>query len=142
LAIVKGNSQGHSLWQNNYDSNIKFEKDTVFKFDSEENNSLPEGWLAPVGTWSVFNDKGNKVLYQTAANSGGTFNFAVFEDSVYTDLEMSVRIKAISGKGDQGGGLIWRYTDQKNYYVVRENPLKDNVVLYKVQDAEEDGPLL
>lgn len=132
LAIVIGNSQGHSLWQNNSDSTFRFEKDTVFTFESEVKNKLPEGWDAPVGAWAVFNNNGNKVLRQTAANSGGTFNIAVFENAVYKDLAMSVKIKAISGKGDQGGGLIWRYIDQKNYYVVRENPLEDNVVLYKV----------
>lgn len=43
-----------------------------------------------------------------------------------------VRLKSVKGEKDQGGGFVWRYTNKENYYVVRANPLQDNVVLYKV----------
>ena len=43
---------------------------------------------------------------------------------------------------DQGGGIVWRYRDKDNYYIVRANALEDNVVLYKVQNGKrEDLPL-
>lgn len=44
---------------------------------------------------------------------------------------LSVPFKAVSGRVDQTGGLVWRYLDENNYYVVRANALEDNVVLYK-----------
>ena len=44
-----------------------------------------------------------------------------------------MRFKAIAGRVDQAAGLVWRYTDPDNYYVVRANALEDNVVLYKVE---------
>lgn len=37
---------------------------------------------------------------------------------------------------DQGAGLVWRYRDPNNYYIVRANALENNVVLYKVQNGE------
>ena len=37
---------------------------------------------------------------------------------------------------DQGAGLVWRYRDPDNYYIVRANALEDNVVLYKVQNGQ------
>src|SRR5262249_10793909 len=37
---------------------------------------------------------------------------------------------------DQGAGLVWRYKDPNNYYIVRANALENNVVLYKVQNGE------
>src|ERR1700676_4730297 len=48
------------------------------------------------------------------------------------DGTIAVKFKAISGAVDQGAGLVWRYLDANNYYIVRANALEDNVVLYKV----------
>ena len=42
-------------------------------------------------------------------------------------------MKPVSGREDQAAGLVWRYRDSDNYYVVRANALEDNVVLYKVE---------
>ncbi len=52
---------------------------------------------------------------------------------------LSVRFKAISGWVDQAGGLVWRYLDENNYYVVRANALEDNVVLYKMEDGKRSS---
>jgi hypothetical protein len=43
-----------------------------------------------------------------------------------------VKIKAISGEEDQGGGLVWRYIDKDNYYIARYNPLENNFRFYRV----------
>jgi hypothetical protein len=51
------------------------------------------------------------------------------------NLELSVQLKPMSGKEDQAGGLVWRYQDPNNYYLVRANALEGNVVLYKVQNG-------
>ena len=47
-----------------------------------------------------------------------------------------MKFKTISGGADQAAGLIWRYKDPDNYYIVRANALEDNVVLYKVENGE------
>ena len=51
-------------------------------------------------------------------------------------MVLSVRFKAISGSRDQGAGLVWRFRDANNYYIVRANALENNVVLYKMQDGK------
>jgi hypothetical protein len=57
-------------------------------------------------------------------------------------VDLSVRFKPISGRVDQAAGLVWRYQNQDNYYIVRANALEDNVVLYKVQGGKRtDLPL-
>jgi hypothetical protein len=56
--------------------------------------------------------------------------------TLYEDLELSVKMKAIAGKEDRGGGLIWRAKDSKNYYVARFNPLEGNYRLYKVDKGK------
>jgi hypothetical protein len=55
---------------------------------------------------------------------------------------VSVKFKPISGKKDQGAGIVWRYKDNNNYYIVRANALENNVVLYKVENGKRtDLPL-
>jgi hypothetical protein len=56
----------------------------------------------------------------------------VLDKSRFRDGEVRVRIKALKGKLDQGGGLVWRYRDADNYYVARYNPLENNFRVYKV----------
>ena len=41
------------------------------------------------------------------------------------DVVLSVRIKGMGGKHDKGGGLIWRFMDKENYYLVEETPLNE-----------------
>jgi len=106
--------------------------DTTFNFDKQKIGNTPEGWTNTSGTWMVKQDGNNKVLAQKAKNRGNKFNVCVFDGDKPQDVDLSVDIRAISGKEDQGGGLVWRFIDAKNYYIVRFNPLEDNYRLYKV----------
>jgi hypothetical protein len=83
--------------------------------------------------WKIVEDDGQKVLAQTSTEGGKRFfNVCVADEPILVDLEISVAIKPIGGKSDQGGGPIWRYQDANNYYVARWNPLEDNFRLYQV----------
>jgi hypothetical protein len=63
-------------------------------------------------------------------------------DLTAVDVDLSVRFKPISGRVDLAAGLVWRYQNQDNYYIVRANALEDNVVLYKVEGGKRtDLPL-
>jgi len=68
--------------------------------------------------------------------TAGRFPLAVWDGLNVKDGTVTVKFKAMSGTVDQGAGLIWRYRDPSNYYIVRANALEDNVVLYKVQNGE------
>ena len=95
------------------------------------------------GNWVVQTDGSNKVLAQTDADSTRSrFPVAVLSDLTATDVDLSVRFKPIAGRVDQAAGLVWRYQNQDNYYIVRANALEDNVVLYKVEGGKRtDLPL-
>jgi hypothetical protein len=89
------------------------------------------------GKWIVLADGPNKVLAQTDADSTRSrFPVAVLTDAITADGDMSVRFKPMSGHVDQAAGLVWRYQNQDNYYIVRANALEDNVVLYKVENGK------
>ena len=122
------------------------EKVRMFQFKKEDAGKLPAAWKADKtgkgdgSVWKVVADetapsKTGYVLAQTAESPNGLFNLCVIEDTDYKDVEISVAFKAIKGKLDQGGGLVWRYKDANNYYICRMNPLEDNFRVYKVQDG-------
>jgi hypothetical protein len=108
----------------------------IWNFDADKTGSIPKGITANVGEWRVVTDvtapsKPN-VLAQLAKSSGSTFNVTLVSGPDYRDVDLSVKMKAIAGREDQGGGLVWRAKDAKNYYVARYNPLEDNYRVYRV----------
>jgi hypothetical protein len=128
---------------------VKQEAKKNFDFEKYTANQLPSDWsqyyTGSGGTdWKIKNDNANKVLAQLYNdNPNGHFNIVVNNELIAKNMELSVRLKGVTGKHDQGGGFIWRFIDKNNYYVVRANPLEDNVVLYKVKDGKRsDLPLV
>jgi hypothetical protein len=110
-----------------------FEQDTVgqppkgFQFGHTAKTGNP-------GRWVVQQDGAAKCLAQTDDDrTRSRFPVAVVSDVSAANVDLSVRFKPISGRVDQAAGLVWRYQDEDNYYIVRANALEGNVVLYKVQ---------
>jgi hypothetical protein len=95
------------------------------------------------GKWIVQSEGDNKFLAQVDAdNTPARFPVAVVSDISAPDVDLSVRFKPVSGRVDQAAGLVWRFQDEDNYYIVRANALEDNVVLYKVEGGKRtDLPL-
>jgi 3-keto-disaccharide hydrolase len=118
----------------------------IFNFDAAQPSSVPPGWTVAMThkggapKWAVLSDASApskpNVLAQTSNDpTDGRFPLAILDKANFENGELSVRCKAISGKVDQGAGLVWRYRDPNNYYLVRANALEDNVVLYKVDNG-------
>jgi hypothetical protein len=60
------------------------------------------------------------------------YHVLLVEGTTTTDLDLSVLLLPVAGKGDMGGGLIWRAQDAQNYYITRANPLEQNIRFYRV----------
>jgi Domain of Unknown Function (DUF1080) len=99
------------------------------------------------GVWVVTKDDASpnhgNVLAQTDADATSyRFPLCIHDGVTAKDADISVRFKPVSGKKDQAAGIVWRYRDKDNYYIVRANALENNVVLYKVHNGKrEDLPL-
>jgi hypothetical protein len=111
-----------------------------WNFDSEKLGAVPEGFTTEAGMWGVVADdtapsKPN-VLTQLAKSTEPTFNLTLVKNSSFKDVDITVKMKAIRGRTDQGGGIVWRAKDAKNYYVARFNPLEDNYRLYRVVNGQ------
>ena len=77
---------------------------------------------------------------------GADLVMSVDPASFYADVQTSLTVhgnqfKPVGGNEDQAGGMVWRFQDGDNYYVVRANALEDNVVLYKTEKGKR-SPLL
>ncbi len=114
----------------------------LLSLDNVEIGKLPQGWIAAKtgegqgSVWKVVADPtaphGKKVLAQTSDQGPNRFfNLCVAQESSFRDVDLTVAFKAMKGKLDQGGGLVWRYKDANNYYIARMNPLEDNFRVYK-----------
>ena len=90
-----------------------------------------EGWTTVNGQWAVEEmagaPSGRQVLVQRAVQNA--FNVVVAPGGPYADVDVSVRVKPISGREDASGGIVFRFADGR-YYVIRANALENNFRLY------------
>jgi hypothetical protein len=109
----------------------------VWTFDDDEAGAIAKGFTNEVSEWKVASTTEGKVLAQSAKSPNPVFNVALSSETDAKDVDISVRMKAIAGQNDQGGGLVWRAKDAKNYYVERNNPLgAGSYNVYKVVDGK------
>src|SRR5262249_45834592 len=124
------------------------DKPVGLKLTKDDVGKEPAGWKADKtgegegSVWKVVADdtapsKSGFALAQTAESPVSLFNLCVADAGPkYKDVEVSVAFKAVAGKKDQGGGIVWRYQDANNYYLARMNPLEDNYRFYKVEGGK------
>jgi len=99
------------------------------RFDFE--TSGLESWTSVSGQWAIEEmadaPSGRKVLVQRATRN--EFNVIVAPPGPFTDVDVTMKFKPISGREDASGGIVFRFSDGK-YYVLRANALEDNFRLY------------
>jgi len=117
----------------------------AWNFDSSSPGTLPEGFRLgrlydgrPAGDWQVLETadavSAQHVLAQLSDKGAEhAYKMVLIDGTESSDLELSVSFRAVGGKGDMGGGLIWRAADDRNYYLTRANPLEQNIRLYRVE---------
>ena len=118
----------------------------TIRFDVNTPGSMPAGWTVVASTtgpppkWEVLKDptapsKPNVLGLVSSKGGNSHFPLVILDKADYKDGEVSVKFKTVAGKNDQAAGLVWRYRDASNYYLVRANALENNIVMYKVEDG-------
>lgn len=122
----------------------------VFDFEEGEIDSLPAGFTealtgggGPV-QWRLQEadgaPSGTKVVAQLSDDrTNSRYPHLVLDDFEAKNVDLSVRFKTVSGQVDASGGLVFRYQDKDNFYVVRANSLEDNVVAYKTENGRRSS---
>ncbi|MCP4253534.1 MAG: DUF1080 domain-containing protein [Candidatus Scalindua sp.] len=131
-----------------HDEPIAYKGDAkIWNFDNDKQGGIASGFSIQVtgndgpGKWEVIKDDtapsmSNVIAQTSLEHFGHHFGMAVNEKAIYDDLELTVKFKGVEGKEDQGGGPVWRYQDNNNYYIARANPLENNYRVYKVVDGK------
>jgi hypothetical protein len=118
----------------------------VVRFDGGTPGKLPRGWRVAMThegappQWEIVRDESAPtppyVLAQLSQDrTAGRFPLAIWDRVTILDGSVSVVFKTVNGAVDQAAGIVWRYQDANNYYIVRANALESNVVLYKVENG-------
>jgi hypothetical protein len=118
----------------------------IVNFDTCPLGKTPPGWTVAMTDrggaprWEILKDQSAPtqpyVLGQVSRDSARMrLPLAIFNEVSLRDGDVSVRIKPVAGREDPGGGLVWRYRDENNYYLVRANALANSVAVFKVQNG-------
>lgn len=121
-------------------------KPNVIGFDRATPGKLPLGWTVAmthagaVPRWESIHDESapsppNVLAQLSQDKTAGRFPLAIWDGISLQDGVVSVAFKAVEGSIDRAAGIVWRYQDPGNYYIVRANALENNVVLYKVENG-------
>ena len=118
----------------------------VINFDSGQIGKAPAGWSVVMTNpgsaprWEIRKDGTAPtqpyVLAQLSSDpAANRAPLAILDNVNLRDGDVSVRIKPVAGREDPGGGLVWRYRDENNYYLVRANVTQNTVAVDKVENG-------
>lgn len=135
-----------------------------FDFSKSEAGKIPAGFRSTLagegkpGNWQVIMDDvppllspltdkapavtRRAVLAQLDADpTDERFPMLVFEEETFADFTLTTRFKLVSGETEQMAGIVFRYRDAKNFYVIRVSGLGRNVAFYKVINGLRTDPI-
>ncbi|HEY1241525.1 MAG TPA: hypothetical protein VGF16_13260 [Bryobacteraceae bacterium] len=118
---------------------------SIINFDNAAVGKVPPGWVVtanhgPAAHWEVRKDPtaptSPYVLTPVPSSPrDDEFSLAILNSMALRDGDISVRLKPIGGHEDQGGGLVFRYRDERNYYLVRADSHMGEVSVFKVENG-------
>ena len=118
----------------------------VINFDNCPLGKTPPEWTVAMTNhgraprWEIVKDSSAAtqpyVFAQVSSDPArDRYPLAIFNAVTFRDGEVSVRLKPVSGRVVQAGGIVWRYRDENNYYLARANALAKNVQVFKVENG-------
>ncbi|WHZ24946.1 MAG: hypothetical protein OJF47_004058 [Nitrospira sp.] len=113
-------------------------------FDNAPPGSLPGSFTVgtlfdgrPAGEWKILitdrAQSASQVLAQVLPKgTDQAHKLLLVEGTESHNVDVTVSYLAVGGKADLGGGLIWRATDDRNYYLLRASLVEQKIRLYRV----------
>lgn len=117
-------------------------------FDNQKPGKPPSGWsltanrTTQIPRWEVRLDSTApsrpNVLQQLSTNfTDEQFPLAIFDRTTCRDGDLSVKFKIASGpRRIKSAGMVWRYQDPRNYYLLRFSVDEGNIGIFRVQDGQ------
>jgi hypothetical protein len=116
-------------------------------FDDVVPPSMPPGWTATATRdiraphWQVMKEPSApsrpNVFAQTSTAPGpNEFPLAIFDRVICRDFDLSVKFRITSRGRNRTAGLVWRYQDEKNYYLLHFSVDQKNIALLRVENGQ------
>ncbi len=136
----------------------------VLNFGEAASDQIPAGFTNVVagkgdpGVWKVIMDEmpsafapltdkapvvsRKAVLAQTSMDvTDEHFPMLVYARETFDDFSLTTKFKLVEGVSEQMAGIVFRWQDEKNFYVIRASGIGNNVRFYKVVDGARSQPL-
>jgi len=125
----------------------------VLNFGSTSMDIEPPGFTNALagggrpGMWRAVKDDlsdatNQVVLAQLSADvKDERFPMLIYEKSKFDDFTLTSKFKIVDGVAEQMAGLVFRYQDEKNFYVVRVSALSGNIRFYSVVNGQRGKPI-
>ena len=82
------------------------------------------------------------VVAQTGADPADErFPMLVYDGETFKDFKLTTRFKIVSGTMEQMAGVVFRFQNASNFYVIRASALGHNLRFYKVVDGVRASPI-
>jgi hypothetical protein len=133
----------------------KFDGSKTWDFDHDRGYQMPQDWTAVSGSWKVLIDRDAPSEPNTLGLPGyglprtrqvklwfdsffsTHYLLAIPNDATeYTDFSYEAAFKPWGGAWGSYAGLVFRYTDPQNYYVLAAACPKDNLALYRMSSGQ------
>lgn len=127
----------------------------VWDFDHDRGYSTPQDWTVIAGDWRVLIDRDapsepnalglpgyglphtGKLKIWLSSFFNTDYLLAIPKDAdEYSDFSYSAAFKAWGGAWGSYAGLVFRYTDPQNYYVLAAACPKDSLTLYRMSGGQ------
>lgn len=120
-------------------STVAFDRDAVGKPPSHFTFAVTG--TGPEAHWEIQEDPfipGHRhLLVQNGRTEPGeNVALAILNDRVFQHGEIVVRFRVNGGEDDQSAGIVWRYQDPQNYYLVRASAKEDACSVYRVKKGK------
>ncbi|HEX5222265.1 MAG TPA: family 16 glycoside hydrolase [Verrucomicrobiae bacterium] len=136
----------------------------AFDFGNSASDKIPEGFTnvlaghgAP-GVWKIVMDEmpsaftsltdkapsvsRRAVLAQTSMDiTDERFPMLVYTKETFDDFTLTTKFKLVEGVSEQMAGMVFRWQDEKNFYVIRASGLGSNVRFYSVVNGQRGNPI-
>jgi hypothetical protein len=123
----------------------------LWNFDQDKADAMASGWKAVEGDWQVIPDpsapsKPNTFglpagrLLKSLTSALEYYPMAIQTDPTeYSDFTLEAQFKSGGGRFDCSGGIIFRYVDEKNFYLLSAGCPSDYFALSRMTDGQLIG---
>jgi hypothetical protein len=82
------------------------------------------------------------VLAQTSQDPADErFPMLIYDGETFKDFKLTTQFKIVSGVAEQMAGVVFRFQDEKNFYVIRASALGHNLRFYKMVQGLRSDPI-